>query len=262
MCAVILSKYKRAAIPYEIESMGIHLYSMEELAYFLFENVYLVDRRILCSKLFLWIEEEIGDAALAERLKKGSESGIGMPNLILSILREVNYHTKEELAVLSERMKKLSTYQEQERLKLRADEYFINGNYQAAIYEYQKILDIRQSDRLGVEFYAHVWNNLGVCYCRLFLFYKASKAFRTSYQYQKNVDVLKSYVYALRFCLNEDDFEEAMEIQNIRGEQLAAMLERLDQLTKESGDHFVKGENLEENLQKLKKEYHKNIRYS
>lgn len=262
MCAVILSKYKRASIPYEIESMGIHLYSMEELAFFLYENVYLVDRKIMGSKLFLWIREEIGAETLAEKLEKGSEAGSSMPNLILTVLRDVDYYTKEELAILSERMKKLSTYQEQERLKLKADEYFINGNYQAAIYEYQRILDIRQSDRLGVEFYAHVWNNLGVCYCRLFLFYKASKAFRTSYQYQKNSEVLRSYVYTLRFCLSEEDFEEAMEIQNIRGEQLASMMERLDQLTEEAENHFSVDRNPTESLAALKREYHKNIRYS
>lgn len=66
--------------------------------------------------------------------------------MVLTILRSVNYYTQEELTELSSRMKVLNTYQEQERMKLRADEYFINDNYLAAIYEYEKILDIRQSD--------------------------------------------------------------------------------------------------------------------
>lgn len=262
MCAVILCKRKRAAIPYEIESMGIHLYSLEELAYFLYENVYMVDRRILGRRLFRWISEEIGDEGLAVRLEKGSESGIGLPNLILAILREVDYYTQEELNTLSERMKLLATYQEQERLKLRADEYFINGNYQAAIYEYQKILDIRQSDRLGVEFYAHVWNNLGVCYCRLFLFYKASKAFRTSYQYQRDSQVLRSYVYSLRFCLSEEDFEEAMELQNIRGEQLEALTEEYDRVLEESAEHLRVPQDLPGRLYELEQEYDRNTRYA
>lgn len=260
MCAVILCKRKRAAIPYEIESMGIHLYSMEELAYFLYENVYMVDRRIMGRRLFRWIAEEIGDEGLAMRLEKGSESGIGLPNLILAVLREVDYYTQEELNALTERMKLLATYQEQERLKLRADEYFINGNYQAAIYEYQKILDIRQSDRLGVEFYAHVWNNLGVCYCRLFLFYKASKAFRTSYQYQRDSKVLSSYVYALRFCLSEEDFEEAMELQNIRGEQLSSMMERLERIMEEAKEHFAVDADPAKSLKGLRREYLRNVR--
>ena len=262
MCAVILCRQKRAAVPYEIESMGIHLYSLEELAYFLFENVYLVDRKMLGRRLFRWIGEEIGLEDLALRLEKGSESGIGIPNLILTILREVEYYTKEELNTLSERMKVLATYQEQERLKLRADEYFIHGNYQAAIYEYQKILDIRQSDRLGVEFYAHVWNNQGVCYCRLFQFYKASKAFRTSYQYQRDPEVLASYVYALRFCLPDGDFEEAMELQHIRGQQLTEIMERLELLDKEAGEHILVDADPKESLYALQREYLKNIRFS
>lgn len=262
MCAVIMCRRKRAEVPYEIESMGLHLYSLEELAYFLFENVYMVDRRMLGQRLFRWIAEEVGDEELAHKLERGAESGIGLPNLILAILREVDYYSKEELELLLERMKKLATYQEQERLKLRADEYFINGNYQAAINEYQKILDIRQSDRLGVDFYAHVWNNLGDCYCRLFLFYKASKAFRTSYQYRKDPEVLASYVYSLKFCLSEEDFEEAMELQNIRGEQLASMIERLERLEGEAGEHIKADTNPEESLWALKQEYHRNVRFS
>ena len=158
-------------------------------------------------------------------------------------------------------MKVLNTYQEQERLKLRADEYFINGNYQAAIYEYERILDIRQSGRLGVDFYAHVWNNLGVCYCRLFLFRKASRAFRTSYQYQKDPEVLKEYVYAMRLGLSEEDFEEAMDLQKIRGEQLKELTDEYDRLAEEAGEHLRIEADLPKRLYELEREYYKNTRY-
>lgn len=82
---------------------------------------------------------------MAEKLKKGAEAGSSIQNMVLTILRSVDYYTREELTELSSRMKVLNTYQEQERLKLRADEYFINGNYLASIYEYEKILDIRRA---------------------------------------------------------------------------------------------------------------------
>ena len=163
---------------------------------------------------------------------------------------------------LSSKMKILNTNQEQERLKLRADEYFINGNYQAAVYEYEKILNIRQSDRLGVEFYAHVWNNLGVCCSRLFLFGRAARAFRTSYQYQRDPDVLKEYVCAMRLGLSEEDFEEAMELQNIRGEQLELLTEEYDRLAAEAPEHLKVPEDLAERLYELEREYYKNTRYA
>ena len=177
MGAVIICKRELAETPYYIESMGIRVYSMEELAYFLYENIYLVDKRMLGVRLFEWLRDEMHCPELADRLQKGAEAGGSLQNMVLTILRSVDFYSQEELAQLTAKMKVLNTYQEQERLKLRADEYFVGGNYQAAIYEYQKILDIRQSDRLGVEFYAHVWNNLGVCCCRLFDFRRIMPCF-------------------------------------------------------------------------------------
>ncbi len=261
MGAVLICGREQAGTPYYIESMGVRLYSMEELAYFLYENIYLVDKRMLGPHLWDWIRSEIGMPELAERLQKGAEAGGSLQNMVLTILRSIEYYTQEELNQLSSRMKILNTYQEQERLKLRADEYFINGNYQAAIYEYEKILDIRQSERLGVEFYAHVWNNLGVCYCRLFLFGRASRAFRTSYQYKKDPQVLKEYVCAMRLGLSEEDFEEAMVLQNIRGEQLEELTEHYDRLSEEASEHLEIYPDPAARLYELEREYYKNTRY-
>ncbi len=262
MGAVIICKRELAETPYYIESMGIRVYSMEELAYFLYENIYLVDKRMLGVRLFEWLRDEMHCPELADRLQKGAEAGGSLQNMVLTILRSVDFYSQEELAQLTAKMKVLNTYQEQERLKLRADEYFVGGNYQAAIYEYQKILDIRQSDRLGVEFYAHVWNNLGVCCCRLFLFGKAAQAFRTSWQYQKDRVVLKEYVCAMRLGLSDEDFEEAMELQKIRGEQLEELTEEYERLSREAGERLERPADLAKRLYELEKEYERNTRYA
>ena len=261
MGAVIICRGEPAETPYYIESMGIRIYSMEELAYFLYENVYLVDKKMLGSRLWEWLRTEMHNPELADRLQKGAEAGGSLQNMVLTILRSVDFYTQDELTQLTAKMKILNTYQEQERLKLRADEYYMGGNYQAAIYEYQKILDIRQNDRLGVKFYAHVWNNLGVCCCRLFLFGKAARAFRTSWQYQKDPEVLKEYVYAMRLGLSDEDFEEAMELQNIRGEQLEEMTEEYERLQKEAGEH-LEAADLPKRLYELEREYERNTRYA
>lgn len=262
MGTVMICKREPAESPYYIESMGIRIYSMEELAYFLYENIYLVDKKMLGPRLWDWIRTEIHNPELADKLQKGTEAGGSLQNMLLTILRSVDFYTQEELTELTARMKVLNTYQEQERLKLRADEYFAGGNYQAAIYEYQKILDIRQSERLGVEFYAHVWNNLGVCCCRLFLFGKAAQAFRTSWQYQKDPAVLKEYVCAMRLGLSDEDFEEAMELQNIRGGQLEELLEEYERLSLEADERLELPGDLVKRLYELEREYEKNTRYA
>ena len=47
MGAVLICKQEQVKTPYYIESMGVRLYSMEELAYFLYQNIYLVDLSLI-----------------------------------------------------------------------------------------------------------------------------------------------------------------------------------------------------------------------
>lgn len=81
--------------------------------------------------------------------------------------------------------------QEQERLKLRADGLLNSRNEWAAAEEYRRILRMHQNTRLGVEFYAAVWNNLGICYVRQFLFERAVECFETSMQFAPHEDTRK-----------------------------------------------------------------------
>ena len=50
---------------------------------------------------------------------------------------------------------------------------------------------MHQNTRLGVEFYAAVWNNLGICYVRQFLFERAVECFETSMQFAPHEDTRK-----------------------------------------------------------------------
>ena len=113
-----------------------------------------------------------------------------------------------------------------------------------------------------MEFYAHVWNNLGVCYSRLFQFGRAARAFRTSWQYQKDPEVLKEYVFAMRLGLSDEDFEQAMELQNIHGEQLSEYMEDYERLLSEAEEHLEQPEHLAEKIYELEREYEKNTRYA
>ena len=81
-------------------------------------------------------------------------------------------------------------------------------------------------------------------------------------QYRKDPDVLKEYVCAMRLGLPEEDFEEAMELQNIRGEQLEFFTEEYDRLVEESGEHLKVPEDLAERLYELEREYYRNTRYA
>ena len=152
------------------------------------------------EKLYSWLEKEFELATLAEKLRSGTSTGNHVYNQVMAILQAAEYHSEEELALLSEKIKTISGLQTQERMKYKADEMQQNENYWAAINEYERILSIRQSNKLAVEFYAGVWNNLASCYVKLFLFEKAANCFENAYQFEKIPEYKEKAYYARKLA--------------------------------------------------------------
>ena len=51
MSGYILCQLKRAEIPYYIENISTNIYSIEELCYYFYHNIYLLDESILNEHL-------------------------------------------------------------------------------------------------------------------------------------------------------------------------------------------------------------------
>ena len=73
---------------------------------------------------------------------------------------------------------------------------------------------------------------------------------------------MKEYVFAMRLGLSDEDFEEAMELQNIRGEQLEEFVEDYARLEQEAGEHLTLPQDPEKRLYELEREYERNTRYA
>ena len=139
MALVTICKYRRAKTPYFLEQAGLNMYSLEELAWFLYHNICLAEPQMFDDRLCRWLEEGIGSSELARRIRNGKESGTNFQNLVISIVGAVDLFTNQELAELGEQLKSLGTMQEQERLKLRADGLLNSRNEWAAAEEYGTI---------------------------------------------------------------------------------------------------------------------------
>ncbi len=210
MGTVKICAHELARTPFWMETTGIHLFSIEELAYYLYENIYLIDERVVDEKLYDWIDMELGLTKLAERLQNGRNAGNHVYNQVMTILQASEYYSEQELNALSEKIKSISGMQTQERMKFKADELAENENSWGAIIEYEKLLSIRQSSRLTVEFYAKVWNNLGSCYAKLFLFEKAAACFENAYQFQKITPYKEKAYYARKLAYHGDELPEEL----------------------------------------------------
>ena len=102
MALVTICKYRRAKTPYFLEQAGLNMYSLEELAWFLYHNICLAEPQMFDDRLCRWLEEEIGSSELARRIRNGKESGTNFQNLVISIVGAVDLFTNQELAELGD----------------------------------------------------------------------------------------------------------------------------------------------------------------
>ena len=70
MGSLILCHSKRAKRPYEISRVHMRIYTIEELCYYLCNNLYLIDYTIMNRRLCDWLEDELGLAKMAEDLRR------------------------------------------------------------------------------------------------------------------------------------------------------------------------------------------------
>ncbi|MDE6895497.1 MAG: hypothetical protein K2P43_04860, partial [Lachnospiraceae bacterium] len=99
MGLAMVCKYQRAERPFFIEQAGLNVYSVEELAYFLYHNICVVDRQFFDEGLCRWMEET-GGQELAGKIRKGISSGTDFKNLVLMAVEAPGFFSAEELSLL------------------------------------------------------------------------------------------------------------------------------------------------------------------
>ena len=100
MSGYILCQTKKAEHPYFVESISTNIYTIEELCYYLYHNLYLVDQTIINEDLCKWLAEELELTQLASKLRQVMEREAGAEEILYPVFKEINYLTYEELKAL------------------------------------------------------------------------------------------------------------------------------------------------------------------
>ena len=101
MSGYILCQTKKAKIPYYIENISTNVYSLEELCYYFYHNLYLVDETILNENLCRWLQEELELPKLAAKLRPLFERNYSIEEFLYPVFKEINYLTYEEMKSLN-----------------------------------------------------------------------------------------------------------------------------------------------------------------
>lgn len=241
MSGMILCRSEYSNKPYYIPGAAINVHSLEEICYFLYNDIYLVGTDFFCNDLFLFIERDIKEPELAERLRFLSEEKAGLSELVLTILRYVDFYSEKEITRLSKTISKFDTENVWERLKARADNYLQNGRYNSAITNYEDIIFSPHDPTLDDTFYGRVWHNMGVAYARMMIFSQAEACFKKALELNNCEESRKCYFTAVMFANGQD----ALSLENnmeLAGDDL---LDDYEQDDEENELKFVAGRELE-----------------
>ena len=232
MGSFILCQTQKAERPFYIETIAVNIYSLEELCYFLYHNLYLIDRTIINDELCVWIREELKLAQLAAKLKPKVGKFASAEDILYPIFKEINYLTYEELKELNRRLKKMDEETISERQKKKGDSLVENGMYVSAIRVYQKVLASETEENEPAGFSACVYHNLGCAYSYLFQMEKAVECFEKAYQAAPNEETLKTYLLAYRSVRTPIEYESRLEELSVGEETKNAVARELERFSR------------------------------
>lgn len=198
--SLLLCRQENVKHPYYAESLGIHLYSSQELSYVIYHYPLLVLDGFVGDGLLDFLRDELNHGFLALKLERWLKSNEDPDETLIMILQECDYYNPAEINRYRQKLAAIRKKHPAEYRKLKADELFSMRQYGRAVRLYRELLDYPQDSCVDDAFLGTVWNNLGACYARMFQFEKAYEAYEMAYSRSSQPQVLERL-----YCLTKLD---------------------------------------------------------
>lgn len=227
MGGLILCRTKTAETPYKVEGMGVFIYSLEELCYYIYHNIYLISSDFVDDRLLEFIENGTKERALADRLRELTAKKAGIAELLVTILKYVDYYSISDIEDIKGVLDTLSTQNVLERLKARGDSFLKNNCCHSAIVNYRKILESPIDTTLSAMFYAKVFHNMGVSLAQMFLYKQAVPYFDEAYRIGQYEESKKCAMAAKRLALGDNviEREDASEAEYVLKREIETIMD-------------------------------------
>lgn len=208
MSTLIYCKTPIAATPYYIEEVSLNVYSLEELSYFILNNVYLLSSKFMSTELCNWIGRELKLPNLSKELHQMVQNNSPLHIFVGHILSANGFASNKEI---KDALAIISTFEnksEAERRKLRADRLMAGGKLVDAIYEYETLLSEEVSSTMPRTVEGDVYHNLGCAFAKLFFFEEACRSFDEGYKRNQKKQTLYQLLYSARCAKDKASFDE------------------------------------------------------
>lgn len=204
MSRVLLCTGVHAETPYFIPSLGIRVWSVEELCFCLCENAYILDEEIVSKDMVVWIETDCQLPELASFLKPYLRQPGSMSAFVITILEYVGFYSNSEIEAIERSFSVGGETNDFDKKKKRADYLVESSKYTKAFVEYTRLL--RELPENEIVLRAEILHNTGVALAGLFLFEEAAFFFKEAHNFTNSDDDFRDYLAAKRMLMSDDEY--------------------------------------------------------
>lgn len=234
MGSLILCHRKKAKHPYEISRVHKRIYTIEELCYYLCNNLYLIDYTIVNEQLCHWIAEELELDEMADVLIGQLRNNCTVEQFVVCVLNESKIYSPGEMAHIQNVIEKLKNQREVERQKFKADTLMECGELESAILVYMSILNGERDGSVDKRFYGRVYACLAAAYGRAFLYEESAKMYEQAYRICENKSMLEGYLYACYRYMSSEEYQKMimgsevfLQVDNRLAEKISAVKDKM-----------------------------------
>lgn len=230
----ILCAGKLAEEPLHFPLTNCDVYSIEELCYYLYENIYTITEETFNRKMVVWLKEQLEMEEMADKLEQMIENENSMMDMVVSLLCCADYYAEDEIKEVIRIMNSINDLPLWGRRKMKGDNYLRYRKYTEAAKEYEKILHSKDASELDVEEYGNILHNLAIAHVHTKTLRFAAQEFKEAYSRNNNEESLKQYLFALKLGKHEKEFAEEIIYYQVTEDKVREYLEELRGILEEA----------------------------
>ncbi|MDF2473606.1 MAG: hypothetical protein K0R21_1388 [Anaerocolumna sp.] len=234
MGRLIVCQGRQTVAPYYYKITNTKVYSIEELCYYIFTNIEILNKGFFGYPLCDWIEEELELPECADKLRKLLDADAMLADLVEVVLCSNGYYTDGEIRQILRyigEMERLTPFQKK---KKKADNYLRYRQFTEAETEYKQILGGTKIGVVTAKEYGDILHNLAVVQLNTVGVAIAATTFKEAYEKNQNVTTLKFYLLALKLSKAEERYQQEIEAYQVDHRLLDEIQSELDEGLREA----------------------------
>jgi hypothetical protein len=182
---------KEARLPYEVEELNLRLYTVEELCYYIYNNLPLIGDDFIDERLLAFLRKELGQEEIADKIEKFYVSPSDQDATLIMLLSDVGYYSDTELKEFQNRLVSRKKKTGPERVMNKADLLYEKKRYVKALFYYWRIASDRDDVRISQEMRSRAYESMASAYAHLSEFPRVIQTLEDAYDVSRQERLLK-----------------------------------------------------------------------